>query len=511
MAGGQSHRSSGGRRALWISMAIAAAVVAAAAPAQAAPFAYVSDSAFGDGPGMVSQYNVGAGGLLAPLSPPTVATGRFPRGVAVGPDARSVYVTISREDNVAQFDVGPGGRLSPKSPPIVGAGEFPSGIGVSPDGKNAYVTTTTGAPPFPSVVAQYDVRAGGRLFPKSPAMVPVGARGDVAVAPDSRSVYVGAGDRIAQFDVGAGGRLSPKSPPTVAAGGGAGGLAVSPDGRSLYVANPGANTVSQYNVGAGGRLFPKSPLTVAAGETPSAVVVSRSGLHVYVTNTGFDTSTQQGTVSQYSVGQGGRLVPKAPAQVNAGKLTVAVAMSPDGRNVYAANEEACCGSGTVSQYTVGGGGRLSPKSPPKVAAGFGPADIAITPPTPGWEGRVTNPASGCSARVQVPYLDGSLRVTAYTEVFCPRPTRLTIRSRLRSDYPGFNDVTVARNGCLGGSGCVIDMPKGLRYFRLVCPKSATRRQNQPYYTDITFYPSTNTSAATRTRSGSRSLSPFCAY
>ena len=144
-----------------------------------------------------------------------------------------------------------------------------------------------------------------------------------------------------------------------------------------------------------------------------------------------------------------------------------------------------------------------------MAAGFGPADIAITPPTPGWEGRVTNPASGCSARVQVPYLDGSLRVTAYTEVFCPRPTRLTIRSRLRSDYPG-GDVTVAKVGCTGGSSCVVDRPAGFRYFRLTCPKSDTRRNNQRYYSDIVLYPGTDSGAATTTRSRPRSLSPFCA-
>lgn len=136
--------------------------------------------------------------------------------------------------------------------------------------------------------------------------------------------------------------------------------------------------------------------------------------------------------------------------------------------------------------------------------------VAISRPTPGWEGRVTNRASGCTAQVQAPYLDANRQVTAYTKVSCPVATRLTVRSRLRADYPPFNDKTVARKGCLGGSGCVVDMPKGLRYFKLTCPKSGTRRQNQPYYSDITFYPGTNRSAATKTRSRPKSLSPFCA-
>ncbi len=147
-----------------------------------------------------------------------------------------------------------------------------------------------------------------------------------------------------------------------------------------------------------------------------------------------------------------------------------------------------------------------------VGTGDTPYGVAVTlRPPAGWEGWVTNRASGCRARVQVPYLDANKQVTAYTKVSCPKATRLTIRSRLRADYPPFTDKTVARKGCLGGSGCVIDMPKGLRYFKLTCPKSSTRRNNQPYYTDITFYPGSNSRAATKERSRARSLSPFCAY
>jgi hypothetical protein len=243
---------------------------------------------------------------------------------------------------------------------------------------------------------------------------------------------------------------------------------------------------------------------VAAGDAPVALAVTPGSRSVYVANSGFSTGFQ-GTISQYNVGSDGRLFPKTPSQVTAGELSVGVTVSPNGRSVYVTNNN----SATVSQYDIGGGGRLSPKSPPTVATDGGPSEIAITPPTPGWEGRVTNAASGCSARVQVPYLDGNLQVTAYTEVFCPRPTRLTVRSRLRSDYPG-TDITVAQRGCTGSSGCVLDLPQGFRYFRLTCPRSATRRQNQPYYSDIIFYPGTNVGAATKERSRSRVLSPFCA-
>ena len=81
-------------------------------------------------------------------------------------------------------------------------------------------------------------------------------------------------DVVAQFDVGAGGALQPKTSPTVAAGRGPAGLAVSADGSSVYVANNGDGSISQYTVGAGGKLQSKIPATVAAGLTPSGIAVS---------------------------------------------------------------------------------------------------------------------------------------------------------------------------------------------------------------------------------------------
>ncbi len=408
--------------------------------------------------GTISQYTVGPGGALSPKSPARVAARTNPNGVAVSPDGNSVYATFFNSENgqggVSQYDAGPGGALSPKSPATVAsAGLGPTAVAVSPDGKSVYVTNY-------------------------------------------------ASFNVSQYNVGAGGKLSPKTPATVAAGHTPVGVAVSPNGQSVYVTNIFSNNVSQYDVGAGGALSPKSPATVGAGDGPQAVAVSHNGDSVYVANL-YSTN-----VSQYDVGGGGALSPKSPPTVAARTNPHGVAVTPDSRSVYVTNE----GSDNVSQYNVGAGGKLSPKTPATVSAGDAPTGIAITPPAaPGWEGRVTNAASGCTAQVQAPYLDGNQQVTAYTKVTCPNATQLTVKSRLRAAYPGFNDRTVAANGCLGGSGCVRTLPKGTTYVRLSCPKSQTRRNNQPYYTHITFYPGTNSNAKSTTRSRNKTLSPFCAY
>jgi DNA-binding beta-propeller fold protein YncE len=367
---------SGGRRPL-LGAAIAAALlaVAAAAPAQAAPFVYVTNE---DG-ASVSQYDAGAGGLLAPLFPPTVAA-PGPREVAVSPDGASIYLTNGGNDSVSQYDVGAGGKLTPKSPATVAAGANPIGVAASPNGRSIYVANFIGGN-FGGTVSQYDVGPGGGLTPKSPPTVfadhdPSG----VAVSPDGQSVYVAnfhlqENGTVSQYGVGPDGALSPKSPATVGTGEDPVQVAVSPDGMSVYVTNNSSNTVSQYDVGAGGKLSPKSPATVAGDGGPFGVAVGPDGKSVYVTNLPRESGSPT-TVSQFDVGADGKLTPKSPATVAAGIAPEGVAVSADGKSVYVANND----SNSISQYDIGAGGALTPKSPATVAAGNGPRGVALSPP-----------------------------------------------------------------------------------------------------------------------------------
>jgi DNA-binding beta-propeller fold protein YncE len=336
------HSRSGSRRRLGLGVATAAVLVAVAAPAHAAPFAYVANQS----DGTVSQYDIGAGGLLAPLSPPTVAASQplpgstrpGPSGLAVSPDGKSVYVAIIGFDydaypvqsGVTQFDVGADGTLSPKSPAAIFTSCETVRVVVSPDGKSVY---GSGSPDC-AFLTQYDVGAGGTLSLKSPAYLQAFEGLGIAVSPDSRSVYVANGyaDNVSQYDADAGGSLSSKSPPTVTADRFPTAIAVSPDGKSVYVPvndYSGIGSVFQYDVGSGGKLSPKSPPRVAAGIGPDAVAVSPDGTSVYVVNGDFPRGN--GTVSQYDVGQGGALSLKSPATVTAGLGARAVAVSPPGR------------------------------------------------------------------------------------------------------------------------------------------------------------------------------------
>jgi DNA-binding beta-propeller fold protein YncE len=200
----------------------------------------------------------------------------------------------------------------------------------------------------------------------------------VVVSPDSKSVYVTnfRNRNVSQYNVGTGGRLSPKSPAKVAAGFSPLGIVVSPNGHSVYVANGLDGDLSQYNVGAGGKLAPKSPARVAAASDPVAVAASPGGYSVYVTSraVGHDA---HGWIYQFNVGAGGKLSPKTPGRVaSADTDPIAVAVSPGGHSVYVPNNV----SGNLSQFNVGAGGKLSPKTPAKVATGKSPSQVAVTRP-----------------------------------------------------------------------------------------------------------------------------------
>ena len=82
-----------------------------------------------------------------PKTPSAVASGTDPLGIAVSPDGNSVYVTNLGDNTVSQYDVGAGGLLSPKTPATVTAGSEPAGIAVTPLPRVHSTSTTVSCSP----------------------------------------------------------------------------------------------------------------------------------------------------------------------------------------------------------------------------------------------------------------------------------------------------------------------------------------------------------------------------
>ena len=90
----------------------------------------------------------------------------------------------------------------------------------------------------------------------------------------------------------------------------------------------------------------------------------------YVYATSFDR-----LVRQYAADNSGMLSALTPPEATADDASSGVAASPDGRSLYVVNQ----GSDSVSQYDVGLGGVLTPKTPATVATGEFPFGIAVAP------------------------------------------------------------------------------------------------------------------------------------
>jgi DNA-binding beta-propeller fold protein YncE len=91
-----------------------------------------------------------------------------------------------------------------------------------------------------------------------------------------------------------------------------------------------------------------------------------------------------GTVSQYTIGADGTLTPMTPATVAASAnkesdSSFSIAADPSGKYVYVATSVNFGLGGGVWQYRIGADGALTPMTPASVAVGPGPSSVTVAP------------------------------------------------------------------------------------------------------------------------------------
>ena len=378
-------------------------------------------------------------------------------GVAVSPDGQNVYVASYTSGAVAVFDRATDGTLTQKAgtdacvsddgtgPCIDGtalAGAFD--VTVSPDGANVYVASAVSG-----AVAILARAPGGTLTQSLGACISDTGAGPcfdgralagasaVTVSPDGVSVYVASSDAdaVAVFDRAAGGGLTQKLGTAgcvsdTGAGPCADGtaldlpssVAVAPGGGSVYVASPNSSAVAVFDRVADGSLTQKPGTSACISDTgagpcadgtgldhAAAVSVSPDGQSAYVASAEGDAVSvfvraADGTLTQRP-GTAGCISETGAgpcADGTALDFARAVAVSPDGRSVYADSAN----SGAVAVFDrEQPGSPQPPPVPPPAGSGSG-----TPPPVPA--------ASVSPART----LPGGIRVDASKTTVTPGAT-----------------------------------------------------------------------------------------
>jgi len=150
-------------------------------------------------------------------------------------------------------------------------------------------------------------------------------------------------------------------------------------GNSLFIANRASNTISTYTVNPNVSLSGGSS-AVPTGMTPLAMATDSAGHFLFVANQGQQVDPASGTISVYSIQSGnltevaGSPFRVAAALASSGPGPSALAVTPDGKFLYVANQY----DGTVTSFSVDttsgalSGGQALP-------VGTAPSGMAITP------------------------------------------------------------------------------------------------------------------------------------
>ncbi|SEH01789.1 6-phosphogluconolactonase, cycloisomerase 2 family [Nonomuraea solani] len=268
----------------------------------------------------VHQYRVGSDGRLAPLAPP-VGTGAFPFGIVVAPSGRTLYVANAADGTVSAFTIGRGGLLRDLGAAVPTGQDSPRGLAMTPDGRFLYVShgrpaiTEEDTEP-PGFVVVFSVHSDGTLH-RTGEPVPVERGGlGMSVTPDGRFLYVAcevltsvSERQLFGFAIGRDGGLtpvpgSPYRAPDVPIG-----TAVTPDGRRLYLTSGGLNVnpdiatkVWGFTIAADGSLRPVPGAPFDAGRGPVGLALTRDGGRLHV-------STLRSELVTFAVGVDGGLTP----------------------------------------------------------------------------------------------------------------------------------------------------------------------------------------------------------
>jgi 6-phosphogluconolactonase (cycloisomerase 2 family) len=165
-----------------------------------------------------------------------------------------------------------------------------------------------------------------------------------------------------------------------------------------------------------------------SGPSPTPSFAQR---YAYVTNQADDT------VSQYSIGSDGSVTPLPQPTVRTGSMPVSIAADSSGRYIYVANQI----DNSISQFSVGGDGSLAALPVAAVAAGDSPSQVVLSPDRTSLYS--VNGASADISRYTIGS-DGSLSLAGTSAAGVGTPLSLRFDPSGQFAYVASTDLVVAQ-------------------------------------------------------------------
>jgi 6-phosphogluconolactonase len=236
-------------------------------------------------------------------------------------------------------------------------------------------------------VSAYKIASNGALTPVPGSPFQAGQNlGSAAVDPRGKFAYVTGSSNVlgfgvvSAFRIGHNGALKPVSGSPFPAGQAPVSVAVDPTGKFAYVANlnsnvPGFGAVSAFSISSNGALTPVPGSPFQAGLDPESLAVDPLGKFAYVANLNSNVPGS-GTVSAFSIGANGALTPVPGSPFPAGFAPHSVTVDPAGKFAYVANEF----SNNISAYSISPNGALTPvPGSPFATIGEDPVSVVVDP------------------------------------------------------------------------------------------------------------------------------------
>jgi YVTN family beta-propeller protein len=293
-----------------------------------------------------------------------------------------LYTTGPGTPEIFQFQIRQNGSITALNPGNSASGTSPVSVLIHPSGNFAYIANFAGA--TVTLLArnagngQLSVPVPPTAIPPSPSSPPNvfnTAAGPIALAitPNGSFLYAlnQTAGNIAAFTIDPSTGNLTAIPPLFGSLVGPSSIAVSADGSTLFVASPSQHSITTFAIDSKGVLTqPNPPVVLGATVAPVFVMTEPTGHFLYVAD------SNNSAVLGFSIASGGTLTAVAGSPFAVGANPVAIAATPNGAQLFVANQ----GSNNVSAFVIdaktGSLGAVS--GSPFPSGGLGPSFLAAT-------------------------------------------------------------------------------------------------------------------------------------